>query len=83
MLLEAKAINVESEIELLEYELKIALLNDRFQDAEDIKSDIIELENELISSASWNLSFSKAIFNSYSNNSISLSILIALASNNI
>ena len=49
MLLEAKAINIESEIELLEYELKIALLNDRFQDAKDIKSDIIELENELIS----------------------------------
>ena len=49
MLLEAKAINIESEIELLEYKLKIALLNDRFQDAEDIKSDIIELENELIS----------------------------------
>ena len=49
MLLEAKAINIESEIELLEYELKIALLNDIFQDAEDIKSDIIELENELMS----------------------------------
>ena len=47
-MLEAKAINIESEIELLEYELKIALLNDRFQDAEDIKLDIIELENELI-----------------------------------
>ena len=28
MLLEAKAINIESEIELLEYELKIALLNE-------------------------------------------------------
>ena len=49
MLLEAKAINIESEIELLEYELKIAQLNDRFQDTEDIKSDIIELENELMS----------------------------------
>ena len=49
MLLEAKTINIESEIVLLEYELKIALLNDRFQDAEDIKSDIIELENELMS----------------------------------
>ena len=48
-LLEAKAINIESEIELLEYELKIALLNNRFQDAEDIKSDIIEIENELMS----------------------------------
>ena len=47
MLLEAKAINIESEIELLEYELKIATLNDRYQDIENIKSDIIELENEL------------------------------------
>lgn len=46
-MLEARAINIESKIELLEYELKIALLNDRYQDAEDIKSDIIELENEL------------------------------------
>ena len=44
---EAKAINIESEIELLEYELKIATLNDRYQDIENIKSDIIELENEL------------------------------------
>ena len=49
MLLEAKAINIESEIELLEYDLKIDLLNDRFQDAEDIKLDIIELENDLMS----------------------------------
>ena len=47
MLLEVKAINIESEIELLEYELKIAILNDRYQDIENIKSDIIELENEL------------------------------------
>ena len=44
---EARAINIESEIELLEYELKIAILNDRCQDIENIKSDIIELENEL------------------------------------
>ena len=49
MLLEARAINIEAEINELEYELKIALLNDRYQDAEDIKSDIIELENELMS----------------------------------
>ena len=47
MLLEAKAINIESEIELLEYELKIALLNDRFQDAEDAKIEIADLEREL------------------------------------
>ena len=46
-MLEARAINIESEIELLEYELKIAALNDRYQDIENIKSDIIELENEL------------------------------------
>ena len=44
---EARVINIESEIELLEYELKIATLNDRYQDIENIKSDIIELENEL------------------------------------
>ena len=29
-MLEARAINIESEIELLEYELKIATLNDRY-----------------------------------------------------
>ena len=46
-MLEARAINIESEIELLEYELKIATLNDRYQDIENIKSDIIDLENEL------------------------------------
>ena len=46
-MLEARAINIESEIELLEYEIKIATLNDRYQDIENIKSDIIELENEL------------------------------------
>ena len=44
---EDRAINIESEIELLEYELKIATLNDRYQDIENIKSDIIDLENEL------------------------------------
>ena len=44
---EARAINIESEREWLEYELKIATLNDRYQDIENIKSDIIELENEL------------------------------------
>ena len=46
-MLEARAINIESEIEILEYELKIATLNDRYQDIENIKSDIIDLENEL------------------------------------
>ena len=34
---ETRAINIESEIELLEYELKIAILNDRYQDIENIK----------------------------------------------
>ena len=47
MLLENRALEIEKEIELLEYELKIATLNDRYQDIENIKSDIIELENEL------------------------------------
>ena len=47
MLLEAKAINIESEIEKLEYEIKIALLNERFQDAEDAKIEIADLEREL------------------------------------
>ena len=46
-MLEARAINIESEIELLEYELKKVILNDWYQDIENIKSDIIELENEL------------------------------------
>ena len=44
---EARAINIEREIELLEFEFKIAILNDRYQDIENIKSVIIELENEL------------------------------------
>ena len=46
-MLEARAINIESELEFFEYELKIAILNDRYQDIENIKSDIIELENVL------------------------------------
>jgi hypothetical protein len=45
---EARAIEIEKEIELLEYEFKIALLNRRYQDAENIMSDRIDLENELI-----------------------------------
>ena len=47
MLLENRALEIEKEIELLEYEFKIALLNHRYQDAEDIILDRIELENEL------------------------------------
>ena len=48
MLLENRALEIEKEIELLEYEFKIALLNHRYQDAEDIMSDRIDLENELM-----------------------------------
>ena len=48
-MLENRALEITDILDQLEYELKIALLNDRFQDAEDIKSDIIELENELVS----------------------------------
>ena len=38
---------IEKEIERLEYEFKIALSNHRYQDAEDILLDRIELEDEL------------------------------------
>ena len=38
---------IEKEIERLEYEFKIALLNHRYQDAENILLDRIELEDEL------------------------------------
>ena len=44
---EARAINIENEISRLEYELKIAELNDRYYDIDCIKFDIMELENEL------------------------------------
>ena len=47
MKVEARAIEIEKEIELLEYEFKIALLNHRYQDAENIMLDRIDLENEL------------------------------------
>ena len=47
MLLEARAIEIDNRIEELEYEIKIALLNDRFQDAEDAKTEIADLEREL------------------------------------
>ena len=45
---ETRAIEIEKEIELLEYEFKIAVLNHRNQDAEDIMSDRIDFENELM-----------------------------------
>jgi hypothetical protein len=47
MLLEARAIEIDNEIEKLEYEIKIALLNERLQDAEDAKIEIADLEREL------------------------------------
>ena len=47
MNIESRAINIESEIDKLEYELKIATLNDRYYDIECIKSDLRDLENEL------------------------------------
>ena len=47
MLLEARAIEIDNAKEELEYEIKIALLNERFQDAEDAKMEIADLEREL------------------------------------
>ena len=42
-----RAIEIDNIIEGLEYEIKIALLNERFQDAEDAKIEIADLEKEL------------------------------------
>ena len=39
-----RAIEIDNIIEKLEYEIEIALLNERFQDAEDAKIEIAELE---------------------------------------
>ena len=47
MLLETRVIEIDNMIEELEYEIKIALLNERFQDAEDAKMEIADLEREL------------------------------------
>ena len=47
MSLEARAIEIDNRIEELEYEIEIALLNDRFQDVEDAKIEIADLEREL------------------------------------
>ena len=47
MNIESIVTNIESEIEKLEYELKIATLNDRYYDIDCIKFDLMELENEL------------------------------------
>ena len=45
MLLENRALEIEKEIELLEYEFKIALLNHRYQDAEEFLKLIGGAEN--------------------------------------
>ena len=42
-----RAIEIDNIIEKLEYEIEIALLNERFQDAEDAKIEIADLEREL------------------------------------
>ena len=47
MNIENRGIEIENEISRLEYELKIAELNDRYYDIDCIKFDIMELENEL------------------------------------
>ena len=43
-----RALEIENLVDKLNYELKIALLNDRLLDAEDLQFEIIELENELL-----------------------------------
>ena len=49
MYIESKAYEIENKIDNLEYELKIARLNDRVLDAEVLQNEIRDLENELIS----------------------------------
>ena len=48
MLLENRALEITDILDQLEYELKIAILNDRLLDAEGIEIEIEELENELM-----------------------------------
>ena len=48
MLLENRALEITDILDKLEYELKIAILNDRLLDAEGIEIEIEELENELM-----------------------------------
>ena len=48
MLLENRALEITDILDQLEYELKIAILNDRLLDAEGIEIKIEELENELL-----------------------------------
>ena len=47
-MLENRALEIENLVDKLNYELKIALLNDRLLDAEDLQFEIIDLENELL-----------------------------------
>ena len=48
MLLENRALEITDILDQLEYELKIAILNDRLLDAEGLEIEIKELENELL-----------------------------------
>ena len=48
MLLENRALEITDILDQLEYELKIAILNDRLLDAEGIEIEIEELENKLL-----------------------------------
>ena len=47
-MLENRALDITDILDQLEYELKIAILNDRLLDAEGIEIEIEELENELL-----------------------------------
>ncbi|MBP3928188.1 MAG: hypothetical protein J6D47_01305 [Peptostreptococcaceae bacterium] len=47
-MLENRALEITDILDQLEYELKIAILNDRLLDAEGIEIEIEELENELL-----------------------------------
>lgn len=47
-MLENRALEITDILDQLEYELKIAILNDRLLDAEGIEIEIEELENELM-----------------------------------
>ena len=48
MLLECLAVEIDLEIEVLEYELKIAKLNNRENDIEFLEWEIKKLQSELI-----------------------------------
>ena len=48
MLLENRDLEITDILDQLEYELKIAIINDRLLDSEGIEIEIEELENELL-----------------------------------